>query len=53
MKYGANWLLTGGVGALAGIAMDSVFSVIRNKAPELVEKIGEEKDTASMQSRMS
>ena len=49
MKYGANWLLTGGVGALAGIAMDSVFSVIRNKAPELVEKIGEEKDTTSMQ----
>lgn len=46
---GANWLLTGGVGALAGIAMDSVFSVIRNKAPELVEKIGEEKDTTSMQ----
>lgn len=49
MKYGANWLLTGGVGALAGIAMDSVFSVIRNKAPKLVEKIGEEKDTTSMQ----
>ena len=49
MKYGANWLLTGGVGALAGITMDSVFSVIRNKAPELVEKIGEEKDTTSMQ----
>ena len=49
MKYGVNWLLTGGVGALAGITMDLVFSVIRNKAPELVEKIGEEKDTTSMQ----
>ena len=48
-KYGANWLLTGGVGALAGITMDSVFSAIRNKAPELVEKIDAEKDTTGIQ----
>ena len=49
VKHGANWLLTGGVGALTGIAMDSVITAIRNKAPELVEKIDTEKDTAGIQ----
>lgn len=49
VKYGANWLLTGGVGALAGMAMDSVITAIRSKAPELVEKIDTGKDTTGIQ----
>lgn len=48
MKYGANWLLTGGVGAIAGITIDSAFSAIKNKAPELVGKIDEKRDTSSL-----
>lgn len=49
MKFGVNWLFTGGVGAIAEITMDSIVAAMRNKAPELVDKIDREKGTTDIQ----
>lgn len=48
VKYGANWLLTGGVGALTGITIDSVLTAIENKTTKVVEKLDIEKDTSGI-----
>lgn len=48
LKFGANWLLTGGVGALMGLTTDAVISMVQDKVPELVGKIDPESDKSGI-----
>lgn len=48
IKFGANWLLTGGVGALMGLTTDAVISMVQEKVPELVGKIDLESDKSGI-----
>lgn len=48
VKFGANWLLTGGVGALMGLTTDAAISTVQAKAPELVGKIDPLSDKTSI-----
>lgn len=48
IKFGANWLLSGGVGALMGLTTDAVISMVQEKVPELVGKIDPESDKSGI-----
>lgn len=48
VKFGANWLLTGGVGALMGLTTDAVISQLQAKVPALVGKIDPSSDKSSI-----
>ena len=48
VKFGTNWLLTGGVGALMGLTTDAVISMVQTKVPELAGKIDPSSDKSSI-----
>lgn len=48
VKFGANWLLSGGVGALMGLTTDAVISMVQTRVPELAGKIDPSSDKSSI-----
>lgn len=48
VKFGANWLLSGGVGALMGLTTEAVISMVQTRVPELAGKIDPSSDKSSI-----